>query len=124
MGFNQQNREHQLQISDTQIINAKSSTRPASNSFAKPATARRRARCQRFPRKAPSRMAGMRRVSSDTLDRYELQNYTSMSHGKHFLKFGARLRVTRDSNESRYGYNGSFNFGLRQNPIAREQHPG
>src|SRR5207244_4929810 len=55
-------------------------------------------------------------ITNDTLDRYELQNYTSMSHGKHFLKFGARLRATRDSNESRSGYNGSFNFGLRQNP--------
>src|SRR5467141_2176377 len=55
-------------------------------------------------------------LSGDTLDRYESQNYTSLSLGKHFLKFGARLRATRDSNESRSGYNGNFNFGLRQNP--------
>ena len=117
MGFNQQNREHQLQISDTQIINAKiiNETR---FQFARETSDR-----------APQSTAPTISVqgafngggsggglSSDTLDRYELQNYTSMSHGKHFLKFGARLRATRDSNESRSGYNGNFNFGLRQNP--------
>ena len=25
-------------------------------------------------------------------DHYELQNYTSIAHGKHFIKFGGRLR--------------------------------
>ena len=29
----------------------------------------------------------------DTQNHYELQNYTSIAHGKHFIKFGARLRA-------------------------------
>src|SRR5467141_2799938 len=117
MGFNQQNREHQLQISDTQIINAKIINETRFQFV--------RETSDRTPQSTAPTISAQGAftdggngggVSSDTLDRYELQNYTSMSLGKHFLKFGARLRATRDSNESRSGYNGSFNFGLRQNP--------
>src|SRR6202012_2510473 len=32
----------------------------------------------------------------DTSNRYELQNYTSISHGTHFIKFGVRLRGVTD----------------------------
>ncbi len=119
MGFNQQNREHQLQISDTQIINAKiiNETRfqfVRETSDRTPLSTAPTISVQG----AFSDGGNAGGVSSDTLDRYELQNYTSMSLGKHFLKFGARLRATRDSNDSRSGYNGNFNFGLRQNPTC------
>ncbi len=46
----------------------------------------------------------------DTLNRYEFQNYTSIVHGKHFIKFGARLRVAADSNQSTGNFNGTFTF--------------
>src|SRR5467141_2168487 len=116
-GYNEHSREHQLQISDTQIINSKiiNETR---FQFVRQSNGR-------TPQSTASTISVQGAfngggsgggVSSDTLDRYELQNYTSMSHGMHFFKFGTRLRATRDSNESRSGYNGSFNFGLRQNP--------
>src|SRR5580700_4318829 len=39
-----------------------------------------------------------------------------MAEGKHFLKFGVRLRVNRDANETQSNFNGSFTFGSRQNP--------
>jgi hypothetical protein len=52
----------------------------------------------------------------DVLDRYELQNYASMALGKHFLKFGVRLRVNRDANVATSNFNGDFTFGSRQNP--------
>jgi hypothetical protein len=52
----------------------------------------------------------------DVLDRYEFQNYTSMALGKHFLKFGVRLRVNRDSSIETSNFNGEFTFGSRQNP--------
>ena len=52
----------------------------------------------------------------DVLDRYEFQNYTSMALGKHFLKFGVRLRVNRDTSVETANFNGNFNFGSRQNP--------
>jgi hypothetical protein len=46
----------------------------------------------------------------DHTDRYELQNYTSMALGKHFLKFGGRLRATHEVDVSGAGFNGGFTF--------------
>jgi hypothetical protein len=48
--------------------------------------------------------------STDTETEYELQNYTSIAHGRHFVKFGARLRRQADGNISPAGFNGSFTF--------------
>jgi hypothetical protein len=117
LGFNEQNREHQLQISDTQIVNARiiNETR---FQFVRETNGR-------TPQSTAPTISVQGAftdggngggISNDTLERYELQNYTSMSHGKHFLKFGARLRANRDSNESRSNFNGSFSFGSRPNP--------
>ena len=41
---------------------------------------------------------------------YELQNFTSIAHGKHFLKFGGRLRDVRLDDLSTRNYNGTFTF--------------
>jgi hypothetical protein len=46
----------------------------------------------------------------DTSNRYELQNYTSMAHGKHFIKFGIRERLETDSNFANSDFNGVFTF--------------
>jgi hypothetical protein len=46
----------------------------------------------------------------DHTDRWEFQNITTMSLGKHALKFGTRLRDSRDANNSDAGFNGSFTF--------------
>ncbi|HEX4320572.1 MAG TPA: TonB-dependent receptor [Acidobacteriaceae bacterium] len=48
--------------------------------------------------------------SHDHSDRWEFQNITTMSLGKHAVKFGTRLRDTRDANSSDAGFNGSFTF--------------
>ena len=41
---------------------------------------------------------------------YEIQNYTSIAQGKHFIKFGVRARIDRDSLNRTLGFNGSFTF--------------
>src|SRR5262249_5243160 len=41
---------------------------------------------------------------------YEVQNYTSIAQGKHFIKFGVRARIDRDSIDKTLGFNGSFTF--------------
>src|SRR6516162_2882831 len=41
---------------------------------------------------------------------YELQNYTSMSHGKHLLRFGGRLRYAQQSNSATTNFNGTYTF--------------
>jgi Carboxypeptidase regulatory-like domain/TonB dependent receptor-like, beta-barrel len=47
---------------------------------------------------------------NDVQNRYEFQNYTSVIHGNHMMKFGGRFRVTRDTNFSTGGFNGTFTF--------------
>jgi Carboxypeptidase regulatory-like domain len=46
----------------------------------------------------------------DYENHYELQNYTSIAHGSHFIKFGGRLRATTDSNHSQEDFNGMYTF--------------
>ena len=118
-GFNQLNTEHQLQISDTQILNAKIINETRFQFI--------REESGKIPQSTVPTISAQGAfvdggysggLSHDTLDRYELQNYTSMALGKHFLKFGARLRASRDVNVSNSNFNGNFSFGLRQNPAC------
>jgi hypothetical protein len=46
----------------------------------------------------------------DNKDSYELQNYIAIQAGKHYLSPGVRLRVNRDANVSRAGFNGEYTF--------------
>jgi hypothetical protein len=48
--------------------------------------------------------------SLDHTTRLEFQNMTTMSHGAHAIKFGTRLRDSRDANWTNAGFNGSFTF--------------
>jgi hypothetical protein len=41
---------------------------------------------------------------------YELQNYTSLTRGAHFVKFGMRLRATREADFNDSNFNGTFLF--------------
>ena len=47
-------------------------------------------------------------TSRDTQSRIELSNNTMISKGAHTINLGGRLRVTRDSNYSTAGFNGSY----------------
>ncbi len=46
--------------------------------------------------------------NSGIINRYELQNYTSWSAGKHFMKFGGRLRAYHDNNYANNNKNGTL----------------
>ena len=46
----------------------------------------------------------------DTSRHLELQNYTSVSHGTHTIRFGVRVRRDDDQSNSPGGFNGSFSF--------------
>jgi hypothetical protein len=43
-------------------------------------------------------------------DHFELQNYTSMNRGNHFLRLGGRLRLTAQDNSSTQNFNGTYTF--------------
>jgi hypothetical protein len=110
-GYNSESTEHTLQISDTQIIGAKivnetrfQYLRELSNQLAlngQPTL------------NVLGSFGGGGNSQGDIVDHqdhYELQNYTSIIHGNHTLKFGARLRAIRDANSSASGFNGTFTF--------------
>jgi len=67
-------------------------------------------------------------VSTDHQNHYEVQNYTSVIHGNHTIKFGARVRVVSDDNNSNAGFNGTFTFSSLcsspTNPACVNQPPG
>ena len=49
-------------------------------------------------------------ISIDHQDHYEFQNYASVIHGSHTIKFGGRVRMVRDNDNSNAGFNGTFTF--------------
>jgi len=55
-------------------------------------------------------------INGDTQNRYEVQNITYYTHGKHAWKIGGRLRDTTDANASNASFNGSYSFGARLLP--------
>jgi hypothetical protein len=119
LAFNQLNTENNIQVSDTQIISAKTinETRFRFNRETSDQTPQSTAPTISV-QGAFTSGGSSNGVSSDALDRYEFQNYTSMVLGKHFLKFGIRVRDTKDVNSAMSNFNGNFNFGLRQNPTC------
>ncbi len=48
--------------------------------------------------------------TNDLAKHYELQNYTSISHGRHTIRFGARIRRQSDESNQPTGFNGTFTF--------------
>lgn len=49
-------------------------------------------------------------ISKDHSTQLELQNLTTWSAGKHAIKFGTRMRDSRDADFTNSGFNGSFGF--------------
>jgi hypothetical protein len=119
LAFNQLNTEHQFQFSDTQIVNARTINETRFRFVRETSDQTPQSTVPSISVQAAFNGGGNGAgIYNDTLTRYELQNYTSMSLGKHFLKFGARLRANRDSNQSMSNFNGSFNFGSRPDPAV------
>jgi len=103
--------EHTVQISDTQIIGSKvvNETRfqlVRENNGQNPVDSNPAVNVIGYYSSGGSG-AG---TQNDQLNRYEVQNYTSVIHGNHILKFGARVRASQDTNYSTSGFNGTFTF--------------
>jgi Carboxypeptidase regulatory-like domain len=109
--YNSTEDEHTLQISDTQVLssNVINETRFQFNRDNSSQTV------QGF---SPTIMVlgaftgGGNQLGNpiDHENRYEFQNYTSVVHHTHLIKFGARLRGTTDSSDSNANFNGVFTF--------------
>ena len=110
-GYDTESTEHTVQISDTQVLSTKviNETRfqcLRENSQKNPLSTVPTINVLDSFTKGGS---GAGEQSSHT-DHYELQNYTSIALGAHFLKFGGRLRVARQVSVSGAGFNGNFTF--------------
>lgn len=57
-------------------------------------------------------------ISSVVTNHYEVQNYTSINKGNHFMRMGGRLRVTGNSSTSTQNFNGTFSFGATKDPVT------
>ncbi|GAC1632526.1 MAG: hypothetical protein NVS9B14_05880 [Candidatus Acidiferrum sp.] len=103
--------EHQLQITDTQVLNA---TTINETRFRYERGNNRSTVLNLSPtiniNGAFSGGGNSAGSEEDTQNQYELQNYTSMVFGPHFVKFGLRLRATQDDLSSQSGFNGAFTF--------------
>jgi hypothetical protein len=49
-------------------------------------------------------------INSVITNHYEVQNYTSINKGNHFMRLGGRLRDTDNSSTSTQNFNGTFTF--------------
>jgi hypothetical protein len=108
---NQQSVEHTVQISDTQIFGSKIVNETRFQYLRENDT--QNALDSNPAVNVPGAFTGGgndQGTSTDHQDHYEFQNYTSVIHGNHTFKFGARLRDLRDANESTSGFNGTFTF--------------
>jgi Carboxypeptidase regulatory-like domain len=110
-GYDTTSTEHTVQISDTQVLGTKvvNETRfqyVRNNSQQTPLSTAPTV----FVPGSFTGGGSSAGAQSDHTDRYELQNYTSVAMGKHFLKFGGRLRVGHEDSLSGAGFNGSFSF--------------
>jgi hypothetical protein len=59
-------------------------------------------------------------ISSVITNHYELQNYTSINKGNHFMRLGGRLRATANSSTSTQNFNGTFTFGATKDPVTQQ----
>ncbi len=117
--YNEDSTEHTLQISDTEVIGAKiinetrfQYLRELTNQFAA---------SSQPTLSVLGAFGGGGNSQGDILDHqdhYELQNYTSIVHGSHTIKFGARLRGIREANSSTSGFNGTFTFSSLLDPTG------
>jgi hypothetical protein len=111
-GFDTSLTEHTVQISDTQVLGGKAvnETRFEYQRTNNDRNALSNAVAQNV---LETVNAGGNPLGISNLDgsHYEVQNYTSISHGTHFTRFGGRLRATSETSISTQGFNGSYVFG-------------
>ena len=110
-GYNSHSLEHTLQVSDTQVFSAKTLNQFRFQYLHDGVT-----QTAEHPEPTISVLGAFvdggnsSGDSSDTQNRYELQNLTSLFIGKHTLVAGGRLRDGQDSNISDANFNGTFTF--------------
>ncbi len=115
MAYNQSEKSHNLTVSDTQVISPSviNETRFQWYRDTEPQYAVNNT----YTVSVMSAFTGGGNpvgTNTDSTNRYELQNYTSMALGKHFFKFGGRMRMNNSSNNSTSNFNGTYIYNNLQ----------
>jgi len=109
--YNSTETENSIQLSDTQLFGSKI-VNETSFSW-------RRARSKLTPSSTATTLdvigaflggGNSSQYVSDNQDNFEFQNYTSVLHGKHFIKFGVRVRDGREADYANSNFNGTYTF--------------
>ncbi len=108
--YNDASTEHTLQIGDTQVFGAKVVNETRFQYLRENSSENSLDLNPEVGVRGGFSGGGNGTVSSDHQDHYEVQNYTSVIHGNHTVKFGVRFRALHDSNTSTNGFNGTFTF--------------
>src|SRR5436305_9661547 len=109
--YNSNETEHSLQISDSQILSPKAVNETRfrwehDTSHQLPVSGASAIQVQG----AFTTGGNSEGVVRDTENNYEFQNYTSIPHGNHLIKFGARVRALDESNFANPNFNGTTVF--------------
>jgi hypothetical protein len=117
--YNSNETEHTLQISDTQILSPKivNETRfqfQRETNHQLPLSSAPTIEVQG----AFTSGGNSQGLVRTTQDNYELQNYTSITHGNHLIKFGVRLRGITSSESTDANFNGTFIFSPEIDPTT------
>src|SRR5208282_994447 len=123
-GYNTLSTEHAVQITDTQVLSTKAINETRfqylrDNSNQNPVSTAVGINVLGAFTGGGSSLG----TQTDHQDHYELQNYTSISQGNHFVKFGGRLRAVHEVNTSNAGFNGTYTFSSYQNYTAATPTP-
>ncbi len=118
-GYDVSNHENTLQVSDTQILSARTINetrfqyiRDRNNQTA------RNTDPTITVQGAFTGGGNNQGIVRDSQDRFELENYTTSAQGAHSIKFGGRLRFTRDANYSNSGFNGNYIYSSLTAPTG------
>jgi len=123
-GYNTLSTEHTVQITDTQVLSTKAINETRfqylrDNTGQTPVSTAVGINVLGAFTRGGSSLG----TAADIQNHYELQNYTAISQGNHFLKFGGRLRAVHEVNTSNAGFNGTYTFSSYQNYTASPPTP-
>ncbi|MEO8725977.1 MAG: TonB-dependent receptor [Acidobacteriaceae bacterium] len=124
--YNTDDVEHSIQVADTQVYGSKivNETRYRFQHEPSSQTALNNSPTITVPQ---AFIAGgnSQGITSLNANRNEFQNYTSIAEGNHFIRFGARIRVSNQSSDSNSNFNGTYTFAsLRDYLQAQAGVPG
>jgi hypothetical protein len=119
VGYNSLNTENTFQMTDTQVLSARTINETRfqfvrENSNQNPLNTVPTVQIQGASTSGGSSSG----LYNDIQNRYEVQNITYMTFGKHSIKYGGRVRATKEDYSSNGAFNGSYSFGSRVDPTV------